>query len=168
MVRGSRGGGEARKGSEVRLKKIAVGSDHAGYEAKESARRTLAELGMEVSDKGAYGAESVDYPDFGAAVGRAVANGEVERGVLICGSGIGIAIAANKIPGVRAAVCWNEETARLARQHNDANVLCIGARFVEPELAALMIRAFVETEFDGGRHQHRVEKISRLDEERCG
>lgn len=148
----------------MRPKKIALGSDHAGYEAKESARRALEELGVEVSDKGTFGAESVDYPDFGAAVGRAVASGEVERGVLICGSGIGIAIAANKIAGVRAAVCWNEETARLARQHNDANVLCVGARFVEPGLAARMIRAFVETEFEGGRHQQRVDKLMMLDE----
>jgi ribose 5-phosphate isomerase B len=152
----------------VRAKKIAVGSDHAGYEAKEQARRVLEESGAEVCDKGTHGAGSVDYPDFGAAVGRAVASGEVEQGVLICGSGIGISIAANKIGGVRAAVCWNEETARLARQHNDANVLCIGARFVGPELAARMIRVFVETEFEGGRHRQRVDKISKLDEERCG
>jgi ribose 5-phosphate isomerase B len=150
----------------VRRKKIAVGSDHAGYEAKERARRVLEELGAEVSDKGTDGAQSVDYPDFGAAVGRAVAGGEVEQGVLICGSGIGVSIAANKIRGVRAAVCWNEETARLARQHNDANVLCIGARFIEPELAARMIRAFVETDFDGGRHQQRVDKLMKLDAER--
>jgi ribose 5-phosphate isomerase B len=152
----------------VRPKKIAVGSDHAGYEAKERARRVLEGLGVEVSDKGTFGAESVDYPDFGAAVGRAVAGGEVAQGVLICGSGIGISIAANKIPGVRAAVCWNEETAKLARRHNDANVLCIGARFVEPELAARMIRAFVGTDFEGGRHSPRVEKITKLDAERCG
>ena len=148
----------------MRPKKIALGSDHAGFEAKQGARRVLEEMGAEVSDKGTYGAESVDYPDFGAAVGRAVAGGEVDQGVLICGSGIGISIAANKIPGVRAAVCWNEETARLARQHNDANVLCIGARFVGPELAARMIRAFVETEFEGGRHQQRVDKLTMLDE----
>ena len=148
----------------MRPKKIAVGSDHAGYEAKERARRVLEGLGAEVSDAGTYGAESVDYPDFGAAVGRAVANGEADMGVLICGSGIGISIAANKIPGVRAGVCWNEETARLARQHNDANVLCIGARFVEPDLAARMIRAFVETDFDGGRHQRRIDKLMMLDE----
>ena len=92
----------------------------------------------------------------------------MDRGVVVCGSGIGISIAANKVPGVRAALCWNEETARLARQHNDANVLCIGARFIEPELAARMIRAFVETEFDGGRHQQRVEKLTHLDEARRG
>jgi ribose 5-phosphate isomerase B len=147
-------------------KRIAIGSDHAGYEAKEHAKQTLASLGAEVVDEGTQGSASVDYPDFGAAVGRAVASGEVERGVLICGSGIGISIAANKIAGVRAAVCWNEETARLARQHNDANIICLGARFIEPDLAARMIRVFMETEFDGGRHQQRVEKLTKLDEER--
>lgn len=147
-------------------KKIAIGSDHAGFEAKEQAKLVLASLGAEVVDEGTSGRESVDYPDFGAAVGRSVASGEVERGVLICGSGIGISIAANKIAGVRAAVCWNEETARLARQHNDANVLCLGARFIEPDLASRMIRAFMETAFEGGRHQQRVDKLTRLDEER--
>lgn len=151
----------------MRPKKIAIGSDHAGFESKERAREFLATLGVEVLDKGTGGAESVDYPDFGAAVGRSVAAGEADCGVLICGSGIGISIAANKVAGVRAALCWNEETAKLARQHNDANVLCIGARFIEPELAARMIRVFVETDFDGGRHQQRVDKISRLDEERA-
>jgi ribose 5-phosphate isomerase B len=109
----------------------------------------------------------VDYPDFGAAVGRAVVSGEVDRGVVICGSGIGISIAANKVPGVRAALCWNEDTARLARQHNDANVLCIGARFIPPDEAARMIRVFMETEFAGGRHQERVEKLTKLDEARA-
>jgi ribose 5-phosphate isomerase B len=147
--------------------RVAVGSDHAGFEAKARAAQVLTSLGAEVIDQGAHGAQSVDYPDFGAAVGRAVAAGEVDRGVLICGSGIGIAIAANKIAGVRAAVCWNEETARLARQHNDANVLCLGARFVEPDLAARMIHAFVETEFEGGRHQQRIDKLTKLDEERA-
>ncbi|HEX8852394.1 MAG TPA: ribose 5-phosphate isomerase B, partial [Pyrinomonadaceae bacterium] len=144
------------------LKRIAIGSDHAGYESKEQARRAIEALGLQVQDMGTHSAASVDYPDFGAAVGRAVAAGEAERGVLICGSGIGISMAANKVPGVRAALCWNEETARLARQHNDANVLCIGARFIEPELAASMIRVFLETEFDGGRHRGRVEKLSQL------
>jgi ribose 5-phosphate isomerase B len=143
--------------------RIAIGSDHAGYEAKELAKSELAALNLEVLDKGAQGLDSVDYPDFGAAVGRAVASGEVERGVVICGSGIGISIAANKVPGVRAALCWNEETARLAREHNDANVLCFGARFIEPALAARMVRVFMETEFAGGRHAQRVEKLSQLD-----
>ena len=147
----------------LKKRKVAVGSDHAGYEAKELAKRELNALGMEVVDVGTYRTESVDYPDFGAAVGRAVASGEVERGVLICGSGIGISMAANKVAGIRAAVCWNEETARLAREHNDANILCFGARFIEPALAARMVRVFMETEFAGGRHQQRVEKLSQLD-----
>ena len=147
----------------MRPKKIAIGSDHAGFEAKELAKREIAALEIEVVDKGTDGPASVDYPDFGAAVGRSVASGEVERGVLICGSGIGVCMAANKIPGVRAAVCWSEETARLAREHNDANVLCVGARFIEPDLAARMIRVFMETEFAGGRHAGRVEKLKELD-----
>ncbi|MFN2455845.1 MAG: ribose 5-phosphate isomerase B [Pyrinomonadaceae bacterium] len=148
-------------------KRIAIGSDHAGYESKEAAKRELAALGYEIDDRGTNSLDSVDYPDFGAAVGRAVVNGEAARGVVVCGSGIGISIAANKVPGVRAALCWNEETARLAREHNDANVLCIGARFIEPELAARMIRTFMETEFAGGRHQQRVEKLTQLDAEKA-
>lgn len=152
----------------MKPKRIAIGSDHAGFESKERAKQEIAALGFEVEDKGTNSLESVDYPDFGAAVGRAVTSGEAERGIVICGSGIGISMAANKVPGVRAALCWNEETARLARQHNDANVLCIGARFIEPELAARMIRAFVETDFDGGRHQQRVDKLTLLDEARRG
>jgi len=147
----------------MRPTKIAIGSDHAGFDAKEKAKSELAALGVEVVDKGSDSLDSVDYPDFGAAVARAVASGEVERGVLVCGSGIGISIAANKIPGARAALCWNEETARLAREHNDANVLCFGSRFIEPEQAARMVRIFLETEFAGGRHTQRVEKLSALD-----
>jgi len=143
--------------------KIAIGSDHAGFEAKEKAKSELAALGVEVLDKGSHSLDSVDYPDFGAAVARAVVSGEVERGVLVCGSGIGISMAANKIPGARAALCWNEETARLAREHNDANVLCFGSRFIEPEQAARMVRIFLETDFAGGRHTQRVEKLSALD-----
>lgn len=144
-------------------KKVAIGSDHAGFEAKELAKRELAALGLEVLDKGTTSTDSVDYPDFGAAVGRAVASGEAERGVLLCGSGIGVCMAANKIPGVRAAVCWNEESARLAREHNDANVVCVGARLIEPDLSARMIRIFLETDFAGGRHQRRVDKLRELD-----
>ena len=144
-------------------KKIAIGSDHAGFESKEKAKIELSGLGVEVIDKGTDSLDSVDYPDFGAAVARAVASGEVDRGVLICGSGIGISIAANKVAGARAALCWNEETARLARQHNDANVLCFGGRFVTPEVAARMVRVFLETDFAGGRHAERVAKLSALD-----
>jgi ribose 5-phosphate isomerase B len=145
-------------------KKIAIGSDHAGFESKEKAKTELSELGVEVIDKGTDSLDSVDYPDFGAAVARAVASGEVDRGVLICGSGIGISIAANKVAGARAALCWNEETARLARQHNDANILCFGGRFVTPEVAATMVRVFLETDFAGGRHAERVAKLSALDQ----
>ena len=143
--------------------KIAIGSDHAGFESKERAKSDLLALGVEVIDKGTHSLDSVDYPDFGAAVARAVASGEVQRGVLICGSGIGVSIAANKIQGARAALCWNEETTRLAREHNDANVLCFGARFIDPEQAARMVRVFLETEFAGERHRRRVEKLSELD-----
>ncbi len=109
---------------------------------QKKAKSELGALGVEVIDKGSHSLDSVDYADFGAAVTHAVASGEVERGVLVCGSGIGVSIAANKIPGSRAALCWNEETARLAREHNDANVLCFGSRFIEPEQAARMVRIF--------------------------
>ena len=147
----------------MKPKKLAIGSDHAGFEAKERARNELALLGFEVVDKGTSSLESVDYPDFAAAVARAVVSGEVERGILICGSGIGISIAANKIRGARAALCWNEETALLARQHNDANILCFGGRFISTEQAIQMIRLFVETDFAEGRHKVRVEKLSALE-----
>lgn len=147
----------------MKPKKIAIGSDHAGFESKERAKSELVALGVEVVDKGTHSLDSVDYPDFGAAVARAVASGEVDRGVLICGSGVGISIAANKVPGARAALCWNEEITRLAREHNDANVLCFGSRFIEPEQAARMVRLFLETDFAGGRHAQRVEKLSALD-----
>ena len=147
----------------MKPRRVAIGSDHAGYDSKEMAKRELSALGFDVEDRGTNNLDSVDYPDFGASVGRAVASGEVERGVLVCGSGIGISIAANKVPGVRAALCWNEETAKLAREHNDANVLCIGARFISPELAARMIRVFMEANFAGGRHLQRVEKLGKLD-----
>jgi ribose 5-phosphate isomerase B len=150
----------------MRPRKVAIGSDHAGFEAKEKAKLEIADLGIEVEDKGTDSLESVDYPDFAASVARSVAREEVERGVLLCGSGNGVCIAANKVAGVRAAVAWNEETARLARQHNDANVLCVGARLIESDLAARIIRAFLETDFEGGRHERRVEKIRQLDEER--
>ncbi len=150
----------------MKPRKIAIGSDHAGFEAKEKAKVEIAALGIEVEDKGTDSLESDDYPDFAAAVARSVANEEVDRGVLLCGSGNGVCIAANKIAGIRAAVSWDEETARLARQHNDANVLCVGARFIDSDLAARIIRAFMETEFEGGRHERRVEKIRQLDEER--
>lgn len=143
--------------------KIAVGADHAGYELKESLRFVLRGLEHEVSDLGTHSRDSTDYPDYAAAVARAVASGEAERGLLVCGSGVGMAIAANKIHGIRAANVGDPEAARLARAHNDANVLALGARRLSEGEAAEIVRAFLETSFDGGRHRERVEKIERLE-----
>jgi len=145
--------------------KIAIGADHAGFEVKEKIKRQLAELNIEVEDLGTGSTESVDYPDFGAKVGREVASGKADEGIVVCGSGIGIAIAANKIHGVRAAQAWNEETARLARQHNDANVLSIGARVTPEEEIPKIVRAWLDAGFEGGRHAGRVAKISALERE---
>ena len=145
--------------------KIAIGSDHAGFEEKEKIKKQLDALGVAYEDFGTASLDSVDYPDFGAKVGRAVAGGEVEQGIVVCGSGIGIAIAANKIRGVRAAQAWNEETARLAREHNDANVLSTGARVLPDEEIQKIVRAWLDAKFEGGRHARRIEKISELEKE---
>ena len=146
--------------------KIALASDHAGYSEKERLKPLFRELGLEVEDLGTVSEDSVDYPDYARKVGERVARGGAEQGVLVCGSGTGMAIAANKVPGVRAAVAWNEETARLARQHNDANVLSIGARTTPPEEIPKIVRAWFDAKFDGGRHTARVEKIIEI-EKRC-
>jgi RpiB/LacA/LacB family sugar-phosphate isomerase len=143
--------------------KIALASDHAGYTEKERLKPLLMELGLEVEDLGTVSEDSVDYPDYAQRVAERVAGGGAERGVLVCGSGTGMAIAANKVPGVRAAVAWSEETARLARQHNDANVLALGARTTPAEEIPKIVRAWFGTAFDGGRHADRVEKIKRLE-----
>jgi ribose 5-phosphate isomerase B len=143
--------------------KVALGADHAGYEEKERLKPVLNELGIEFEDFGAVSTDSVDYPDFAAKVARKVADGEFDQGLLVCGSGTGMAIAANKVHGVRAAVAWNEETARLAREHNDANVLAVGARTTPESEIPKIVRAWFETKFAGGRHQQRVEKISELE-----
>ena len=143
--------------------KVALGADHAGYEEKERLKPVLNELGIEFEDFGAVSTDSVDYPDFAAKVARKVADGEFDQGLLVCGSGTGMAIAANKVHGVRAAVAWNEETARLAREHNDANVLSIGARTTPESEIPKIVRAWFETKFAGGRHQRRIEKISELE-----
>ena len=144
--------------------KVALGADHAGYEEKERLKPVLNELGIEFEDFGAVSTDSVDYPDFAAAVGRKVANGEFDQGLLVCGSGTGMAIAANKVHGVRAAVAWNEELARLAREHNDANVLALGARTTPENEFPNIVRAWFTAKFAGGRHQQRVEKIRELEE----
>ena len=143
--------------------KIALASDHAGYSEKERLKPLFNELGLEVEDLGTVSEDSVDYPDYARRVAERVAQGEAEQGVLVCGSGIGMAIAANKVAGVRAAVAWNEETARLARQHNDANVLAIGARTTPLEEIPKIVRAWFNAKFDGGRHAARVEKIKQMD-----
>jgi ribose 5-phosphate isomerase B len=144
--------------------KIALASDHAGFAEKERLKPLLQELGLEVEDLGTASEESVDYPDYARRVAERVARGEVEQGLLVCGSGTGMAIAANKVQGVRAAVAWSEETARLARQHNDANVLALGARTTPADDIPRIVRKWFETPFDGGRHSARVEKIKQIEE----
>ncbi len=143
--------------------KISIGSDHGGVALKEFLTARLREAGHEVTDRGTNGAESCDYPDFGARVARDVAGGECGRGIAICKSGIGMSMVANKVPGVRAALCLNVEMARLSRQHNDANVLALGAMWSEPEEAWNIVRVWLETGFEGGRHTGRVNKITRLE-----
>ncbi len=145
--------------------RIAVASDHAGYALKETIKRRLADRGEIVNDFGAPGPEPSDYPDFGAAAARAVAHGAAERGVLICGSGQGMCMVANKVPGVRAALAWNAEVARLSRRHNDANVLCLPARFVTEGEALEIMDEWLKTAFEGGRHARRVEKLMRVEGE---
>ncbi|MGF1561432.1 MAG: ribose 5-phosphate isomerase B [Geminicoccaceae bacterium] len=139
---------------------IALGADHAGFELKDSLKAAVSELGHQVLDLGTNTAESVDYPDFGKAVAQAVAEGRADRGIIVCGTGIGISIAANKVTGCRAAVCHDVTTARMARLHNDANVLALGARVVGPQVARDCLDAFLTTEFEGGRHARRVDKLA--------
>jgi ribose 5-phosphate isomerase B len=142
--------------------RIAIGSDHAGFELKESLAAHLREGGHEVVDCGTHSNERVDYPDFGAAVGRAVRDGDAEGGLCVCGSGIGIAMAANKIAGIRAATVWDVTSAHLAREHNDANVICIGERLVGPAVAQEALDAWLGASFEGGRHAGRVAKIDAI------
>lgn len=138
--------------------KIAIASDHAGFELKQA---VVKHLGAEnVLDLGTNTVDSVDYPDFGYAVGKALEEGKVQQGIVICGSGIGISIAANRNPAVRAALCMNTEMAKLSRQHNDANVLALGARLVDERTALDIVNVFFKTEFEGGRHARRVEKLT--------
>jgi ribose 5-phosphate isomerase B len=139
--------------------KLAIGGDHAGFEYKQMLKKVLEALQHEVQDFGTHGPDSVDYPDFAHPVADAVESKEADLGILICGSANGVAMTANKHQGIRAAICWNKELAQLARQHNDANIICIPARFVSVELAEEMLKAFLSTSFEGGRHGKRVDKI---------
>ena len=145
--------------------RYAVGSDHAGRALKDHLAEVLRQAGHEVEDLGTHGPESVDYPDFGAAVGRKVESGGADLGLVVCGTGIGISIAANKIPGIRAAVCRTAYEATMARAHNDANVLALGERVTGPGLAEAILAAFDAAAFEGGRHQRRVDKLSALEKE---
>jgi ribose 5-phosphate isomerase B len=138
--------------------KIAIGADHAGYEYKEVLAKCLD--GKSLKDFGTYSPESADYPDFAHPVASAVENGEFDYGILVCGSANGVAITANKHQGIRAAICWNEELASLARKHNNANIVCIPARFISIEEAEKIVQVFLNTEFEGGRHGRRVDKIA--------
>ena len=139
---------------------IAIGADHAGFEYKDKFKSWLADNGFTVKDFGTYGPESVDYPDFAHAVAESVEKQQFEFGILVCGSANGVAITANKHQGIRAAICWNEELASLSRQHNNANILCIPARFIEYKLGEKIIDKFLTATFEGGRHANRVNKIS--------
>ncbi len=141
-------------------KPIAIGCDHAGFECKEQLISFLQSNQLAIQDFGTHSTASVDYPDFAHPVAQAVASGEAAFGILICGSANGVAITANKHAGVRAAICWEEELASLARQHNDANIICIPARFIKEGLAEKMVTLFMNTSFEGGRHANRVNKIS--------
>jgi ribose 5-phosphate isomerase B len=139
---------------------IALASDHAGYALKEALKQHLVTLGHTPLDLGTNSEDSVDYPDFGNAMAAALKANKAEQGILVCGSGIGISIAANRHPHIRAALCHNEETAKLSREHNDANVLVMGARIVSEDLAKTMLKTFLTTQFAGGRHAGRVAKLS--------
>lgn len=139
--------------------KVAVASDHGGYKLKEKVKEYLISRDIDVVDLGTDSEESVDYPEYGRACAKAVAGGEADRGIVCCGTGIGISIAANKVKGIRCGLCTNVEMARLTRQHNDANMLAMGGRIIDDETAMAITEAFIDTEFEGGRHQRRIDKI---------
>ena len=145
--------------------RIALGADHAGYPVKESIRKYLESAGYPVDDQGTWSEESVDYPDYGKAVGERVAAKQDDYGIVVCGSGIGISIAANKVPGIRAALAHDETTARLSREHNDANVMALGGRVVTPAQAIELVKIFLATPFAQGRHQRRIDKISQIEKD---
>jgi len=143
--------------------RIAIGSDHRGFDAKRRLVPMLRQLGHEVTDVGPDGNDSVDYPDYAFEVAKRVSEGQVDRGILVCGTGIGMCIAANKVKGVRAAPCHDSITVEMSRRHNDANVLCLSADLLGDELIGRMVRSWLETEFEGGRHARRVDKIKRIE-----
>ncbi|RUM58142.1 MAG: ribose 5-phosphate isomerase B [Persephonella sp.] len=143
--------------------KVAIGSDHAGFEYKEMIKKYLEEKGFKVIDKGTYSNERTDYPIYAEKVAKAVVNGEADRGILICGTGIGMSITANKIKGVRAALCQNDFMAKMARKHNNSNILCLGQRVVGTDHALSIVDTFFSTEFEGGRHEQRITLITEIE-----
>ncbi len=145
--------------------KIAVGCDHGGIVLKESVVNTLKALGAEVVDLGCYSTDSVDYPEYGEKVAKAVASGEADAGVIMCGTGIGISIAANKVKGIRAAVVTNTYMAKLTKNHNNANIIALGGRVISPDEAKDIVEAWYTAEYEGGRHQRRLDMISRIEDE---
>jgi ribose 5-phosphate isomerase B len=144
----------------LKNKKLGIVSDHAGYLLKGQLLKYLVKEQYEVKDLGCFSEESVDYPDFGHPLAKAVSSGELDMGISICGTGNGINMTANKHPGIRSALCWNEEISRLARAHNDANICALPARFISESEAYLIVKTFLNTDFDGGRHKTRIDKIS--------
>lgn len=142
---------------------LAIGSDHGGFELKNHVINHLKQRGIEYKDYGCYDENSVDYPDIAKSVGEAVVSGECENGILICGTGIGISIAANKIKGVRAALCSDVYSAKMTKEHNNANIICMGGRVIGRELAFMIVDAWLDAEFQGGRHQARIDKIHNLE-----
>jgi ribose 5-phosphate isomerase B len=142
---------------------VALGADHAGFALKQHLGEWLAAEGHEILDAGTHSTDSVDYPDFAATVARVVSSGEAQRGLLVCGTGIGMAIAANKVAGIRAGVCGDVETARLSRQHNDLNVLALAGRSTSRDDAVAIVRAWLETSFEGGRHERRLAKVTGIE-----
>ena len=147
--------------------KIAIGSDHGGFALKQALIPFLQKLGVEVADMGVSSEESVDYPDFGERVARSVARGEADAGIVLCGTGIGISIAANKIPGIRAALVTSPEMARLAKEHNNANILALGGRILDTATAMACVEAWLNASFEGDRHQRRLDKITALEKTSC-
>ncbi|RBP37799.1 ribose 5-phosphate isomerase B [Garciella nitratireducens] len=143
--------------------RIAIGSDHGGYHLKEHIKKYLEDNQFQVKDFGTHSLESVDYPDFAKTVAESVANGEYDRGILVCGTGLGISIAANKVKGIRAVVVSDCYSAKMSRAHNDANILALGGRVVGPDLATEIVKIWLTTPFEGGRHQRRIDKISDIE-----
>jgi ribose 5-phosphate isomerase B len=153
--------------AEDRRMKVALACDHGGYRLKEIIKDYLEEMGVECVDFGTYSEDSVDYPDFAYKAARAVAERKVDRAILVCGTGIGICIVANKVKGIRAGLCCNVYTAEMSRRHNDTNVLCLGGRVIGDELAKAIVKVWLETPFDGGRHARRLGRLSEIEELEC-